>query len=207
MRNISWLIVSLLLLIGCSSERRVSSNLEWPKPYVIKVVPNHKYKLEAIFSGTDVEVGDRKVPVIEQVTIRSSETGQEFQYSRPDGPSSSDAHAYFTDVWSPDNEVLLLPLERFRGFCIIRASEALAAIQKQSCRDTVRVRADTGTALWHQFEKWETDQSFIFNAGLSGDQISVRYEMAPEKLTVLEPNVRFLEGENNRGKIKVAPGL
>jgi hypothetical protein len=59
--------------------------------------------------------------------------------------------------------------------------------------------------LWHQFEKWDTDQSFIFNAGLSGDQTSVRYEIAPERLTVLDPNVRFFEGENKRGKIKVAP--
>ncbi len=147
------------------------------------------------------------MPVIEQLTIRNSETGQQIQYSRPDGPSTSDAHAYFTDVWSPDYELLVLPLNRFRGFCIIRAAEALAAIRKQSCGDTIRVRADTGTALWHQFEKWDTDQSFVFNAGLSGDQIRLRYEIGPERLTALEPNVRFLEGENNRGKIKVTPSL
>ena len=207
MRNISWLILILPLLIACSSEPRVSSNLESPKPHVIKVTPNHKYKLEAIFSGTDVEVGDRKVPVIEQLTIRNSETGQEVQYTHPDGPSISDANAYFTDIWSPDYELLVLPLNRFRGFCIIRAAEALAAIQKHSCQDTVRVRTETGTALWHEFEKWDTDQSFIFNAGLSGDQTRVRYEMASERLTALEPNVRFLEGENKKGKIKVAPSL
>lgn len=207
MRNRSWLILILPLLIACSSHLRVNSDLDSPKPYVIKVVPNHKYKLEAIFSGIDVEVGERKVPVIQQLTIRSSETGQELQYSRPDGPSTSDADAYFTDVWSPDDELLILPLERFRGFCMIRAAEALAAMQKQSCRDTVRVHADAGTALWHQFEKWDTDQSFVFNAGLSGDQIRLRYEIGPERLTALDANVRFLEGENNKGKIKVGEDL
>ena len=197
----------LPLLIACSSELTVNSNSESPKPHVIKVAQNHKYKLEAIFSGTDVEVGDRKVPVIQQVTIRSSETGQQFQYIRPDGPSQSDANAFFTDVWSPDNQLLLLPLERFRGFCIIRAAEALAAIQKQSCSDTVRVRAETGTALWHQFEKWDTDQSFVFNAGLSGDQTRLKYEIETGRLTALEPNVKFLEGENSKGKITVTPSL
>lgn len=206
MRNRNWLILILPLLLACSSELKVNSNSESTKPHVIKVVPNHKHKLEAVFSGVDVEVGDRKVPVIQQVTIRSSETGQQVQYNRPDGPSSSDGDAYFTDVWSPDEELLLLPLERFHGFCINRAAEAIAAIQKQSCQDTIRVRAETGAALWHQFEKWDTDQSFVFNAGLSGDQTRLRYEIAPGRLTAFERNVKFLEGENNKGKIKVAPG-
>jgi hypothetical protein len=205
MRNISWVFVIVPLLIACSPEHKVNSKSQSDSLYVIKTVPNEKYKLEAIFSGSDVEVGDRKVPVIERLTIRNSETGQQIQYNPPDGPSTSDADAYFTNVWSPDYELLVLPLNRFRGFCIIRASEALAAIQNQTCLDTVLLRADVGTALWHQFEKWDTDQSFIFNAGLSGDQTSVRYEIAPERLTVLDPNVRFFEGENKRGKIKVAP--
>ena len=207
MPNRSWLILILPLLIACSPELKVNSNSQSDSLYIIKTVPNEKYKLEAIFSGSDVEVGDRKMPVIQQVTIRSSETGQQVKYNRPDGPSESDAEAYFTEVWSPDDELIVLPLERFRGFCIIRAAEALAAIQKQSCLDTVRVRTETGTGLWHQFEKWDTNQSFVFNAGLSGDQTRLRYEVAPERLTALEPKIRFLEGENNRGKIKVAPGL
>ena len=207
MRNRSWLILILTLLIACSSELRVNSNLESPKPYVIKIAPNHKYKLEAIFSGIDVEVGDRKVPVIQQLTIRSSETGQQIQYRRSDGPSESDANAYFTAVWSPDDELLLLPLERFHGFCIIRAAEALDAIQKQSCRDTIRARAETGTALWHQFERWDTAESFIFNAGLSGDQTSLKYNISQKRLTASDPNFRFLVGENSDGKIKIAHDL
>ena len=206
MPNRSWLVLVLLLLIACSSGPKGNSNSQADSLYVIKTVPNEKYKLEAIFSGSDVEVGDRKVPVIEQLTIRNSDTGQQIQYSRPDGPSESDANAYFTDVWSPDDELLVLPLDRFSGFCIIRAAEALTAIQQESCLDTVRVRTETGTALWHEFENWDTAQSFIFNAGLSGDQTRIRYEIVPERLTSLDRNVRFLEGENSKGKIPVAPG-
>lgn len=203
MKKKTWLILILPLMIACSSKLSVNSGSEAPKLYVIKVTPNQKYKLEAIFSGFDVDVGDRQVPVIQQLTIRSSETGQQVEYNRSDGPSTSDASAYFTDVWSPDDELLVLPLNRFRGFCFVRAAEALAAVQKQSCFDTVLVRADTGTALWHQFEKWDTGQSFIFSAGLSGDQIPVEYDLSKQRLTVLQPNVKFLEGENSKGKIKV----
>jgi hypothetical protein len=206
MMNKGWLVLILPLMIACSSEFKLNSRSQSSRPYVIKVATNEKYKLEAVFSGTVVEVGDRKVPVIEQLTVRSSETGQQIQYTRSDGPSSSDAHAYFTDVWSPDDELLVLPLDRFRGFCIVRAAEALAAIQKQSCLDTIRVRAVTGTAMWHQFEKWDTNQSFIFNAGLSGDQTRLKYDISHEQLTALELNFSFLEGENSKGNIKITRG-
>jgi len=206
MTNKGWLVLILPLMIGCSSKLSLNSGSQSSKPYVIKITPNQKYKLEAIFSGTDVEVGDRKVPVIEQLTIRSSETGQQIQYRHSDGPSTSDAHAYFTDVWSPDDELLVLPLDRFRGFCIVRAAEALAAIQKQSCLDTILVRAVAGTAMWHQFEKWDTNQSFIFNAGLSGDRTRLKYDISQQWLLALEPNFSFLEGENSRGKIKITRG-
>jgi hypothetical protein len=151
-----------------------------------------------------VEVGERKVPVIQQLTIRSSETGRQVQYDRGDGPSTSDSSAYSTDVWSPDDELLVLPLNRFHGFCIVRAAEALTDVQKQSCLDTILVRADPGTALWHEFGKWDTDHSFIFSVGLSGDQIPVKYDVSQQRLTVLEPNVSFLVGENSKGKIKVS---
>lgn len=201
MTNKGWLALILPLMFACASEFKLKSDTQ-SKSYVIKITPNQKYKLEAIFSGTDVEVGDRKVAVIEQLTIRSSETGQQLQYQRRDGPSSSDAHAYFTDVWSPDDEFLVLPLDRFKGFCIVRAAEALAAIQKQSCLDTVRVSFESA-ALWHQFEKWDTNQSFIFNAGLSGDQTKLRYDVLSQQLTALDSNFRSLKGENSSGTIKI----
>ena len=203
MKKKSWLILILPFVIACSSESKINSSSGSPELYVIKVVPNQKYKLQAIFSGIDVEVGDRKVPVIQRLVIRNSETGQQVQYSRPDGPSTSDAHAYFVDVWSPDGELLVLPLDRFHGFCIVHAAEALTAVEKQSCADTVLVRAEVGTALWHQFEKWDTGQSFIFNAGLSGDQLRLKYDISQERLTALEPNFSFLHGENSKGEVKI----
>jgi hypothetical protein len=186
MTNKGWLVLILPLMIACASEFKPNSDPQSSKPHVIKITPNQKYKLEAIFSGTDVEVGDRKVAVIEQLTIRSSETGQQIQYKRSDGPSSSDAHAYFTDVWSPDNEFLVLPLARFRGFCIERAAEALAAIQKQSCFDMVPVRFESA-ALWHQFDQTRLKYDILSEWRVSHRKKNAEAEKAARLMMSLMP--------------------
>ena len=198
-----WLILLLPIAIACSSERMPGPGSQSPKDRIIKIEPNQKYKLEAVFSGTDVEVGDRTVPVIQQLTLRSTAASRAIKYSPVDGPSDSDAEAYFIDVWSPDDEFIVLPLNRFHGFCIVRAAEAIDIIQKQSCSDTIRVRGETGTGLWHTFEKWDGDESFIFKVGLSGNLIRLKYDISQGRLTALEPNFRFLEGQNGKGKVQI----
>ena len=203
MPNKPWLILLLAFVIGCSSGQMPVSQPQVSKARVIQVQPNHKYKLEAIFSGSDIEVGDRMVPVIEQLVMKNSQTGQEIKYSRPDGPSASDAHAYFTDVWSPDQELVVLPLERFSGFCIVRAAEVIDMMHQQRCSDTVKVRTETGTGLWHEFEKWDDDESFIFKAGLSGDLMRLKYDIAQGRLTALEAKFNFLRGQNSKGQLKI----
>jgi hypothetical protein len=203
------LILIFLLSISCCSHQRPASPPNTPQTGVIRVIENHKYNLEAVFSGYDLEVGERTVKVIDSLTIRSRVTGQEVKYERADGPSTSDAHAYFTDVWSPDEELLVLPLNRFYGFCIIRASEALDSIQRQKCADFVRVRNETPPkeAFGHDFEKWDGNESFVFKAGLYGDDTRLRYEISSGRLTALDSNLRDIEGENGKGKIAIKRGL
>jgi hypothetical protein len=204
--NKRWLVLTLLLAVACSSQRTLTTQPQSAEARIIKIVPNQKYQLEAVFSGADVEVGERMVPVIEHLTLRSPVMGQEVNYTPADGPSGSDARAYFTDVWSPDQEFLVLPLNRFRGFCIVRAAEAMEMIKKQTCSDTVRVSGETGIGLWHEFEKWDADGSFTFNAGLYGDRTWLKYNILKGRFTSLDRNLRFLEGENGKGKIKITPG-
>jgi hypothetical protein len=201
--NKVWLILLLPMAMACLSGRVPGPDAQSPKDRIIKIEPNHKYKLDAVFSGTEVEVGDRTVPVIHQLTLRSAAASREVKYSPVDGPSETDASAYFTDVWSPDEEFVVLPLNRFNGFCIVRAAEVMELVQKKSCSDTVRVRTETGTGLWHEFEKWEGDKSFIFKAGLSGDMTRLKYDISQGRLTALEPNFRFLRGQNGKGKIEI----
>ena len=203
MLNKTCLILLVAFVIGCSSGQMPASHSQDSKTRVIQVQPNSKYKLEAIFSGSDVAVGAHIIPVIDQLVMKSSQSGREIKYNRPDGPSASDAEAYFTDVWSPDQELLVLPLERFSGFCIVRAAEAIDMIQKQACSDTVKVHIETGPALWHEFERWDGDESFIFNAGLYGDKTRLKYDIAQRRLTALDSNFRSLQGQNSKGKVEI----
>jgi hypothetical protein len=174
---------------------------------VIKITANKKYQLEAIFSGQDLAVGDQPHKVIEALAIRSKTTGDSVKYSREDGPAAEDMEAYFTDVWSPDNEWLVLPLGRFSGFCIIRAREAMATIRKQECSDNPYVRLSTSSheLLWHDFEKWDGDAAFVFKAGLYGDNTRLRYDITTGHLTVLDPDAipRHIEARNTKGKIAI----
>lgn len=199
-------LVLALSATYCSQVRSVSTP-DAAQRVVIKVAENRKYKLEATFSGEGIEVGDRIEKVIDSLTVRSKVTGRDVKYERPDGPSESDAHAYFTDVWSPNDEWLLLPLNRFSGFCILRASNALDSIQNQRCTDTVRVRIGTPPkeGLWHEFEKWDGNDAFVFKAGLYGDSTRLKYEILSGRLTALDSNFKALEieGENTSGRIAI----
>ena len=89
----------------------------------------------------------------------------------------------------------------FSGFCIARAAEAIDMMQKQACSDTVKVRTETGTALWHEFERGDGDESF--KAGLSGDLTRLRYDISQGRLTAPESNFRFLRGQNSKGKVEI----
>jgi hypothetical protein len=203
-----------LLSISCGAQRAAVSPSQSPSSSpqpggvsVIKVTENPKYQLEAIFSGENIEVGDRTEKVIESVTIRSKATGDSVKYSRKDGPAESDSEAYFTAVWSPDGDWLVLPLGRFFGFCLIRARDALASIRNQKCTDNLFVRLSTRSheLLWHEFEKWDGSSAFIFKAGLYGDHTRLRYDMTTGRLSVLDANAipRNIEARNDKGKIAI----
>lgn len=208
------LFMMCLLSISCGSRQSPTAASPSPSPSpqsgaidVIKVAENHKYQLEAIFSGEYLEVGDRTEKVITSLTIRSKVTGEGVKYSPKSSPAKEDTTAYFTAVWSPDGEWLVLPLGRFSGLCIIQANDALNIIRKQKCTDNLYTRLSTRPKLLlgHDFEKWDGDSAFVFKAGLFGDQTRLRYDIATGRLTVLDPNAipRHIEGRNNKGKIAI----
>jgi hypothetical protein len=55
--------------------------------------------------------------------IVKNESGDEACYAPADDAASGDSDIYFTDVWSPDEEHLVLPRGRSEGFCILKAAE------------------------------------------------------------------------------------
>jgi len=208
------LLLMFLLSISCASRQSPIAASPSPSPSppsgsidVIKVTENHKYQLEAIFSGEYLEVGDRTEKVITSLTLRSKVTAQRVKYSPESSPAKEDTTAYFTEVWSPDGEWLVLPLGRFSGLCIIRANDALNIIRKQKCTDNLYTRLSTRPKLllWHDFEKWDGNSAFVFKAGLFGDLTRLRYDITTDRLTVLDPNTvpRAIEGWNDKGKVAI----
>src|SRR5438876_4302132 len=147
------IILVVSLNIGCHSDRRTAEKPNASQPQVITKTENHKYKLEAIFSGHDVEVGERTEKIIDSLTIRSQVTGQEVKHARAEGPAQSLTRAYIIDLWSPDEEFLVMPQSQLE-FCIIRAAEALDHMQKRTCSDTLSIYVRSGPSLWLDFEKW-----------------------------------------------------
>lgn len=197
------IILLVSLNIGCYSQRRAAEKPNASQPQVITTRENRKYKLEAIFSGFNFEFGERTEKIIDTLTIRNMVTGQEVKHARYDDPAQSLTHAYITDLWSPDEEYLVMPKTQL-AFCIIRAAEALEHIQKQTCSDTVSVYVQSGPSLWLTFEKWDGDESFVFKAGVYGDETRLKYEISSGRLTALDSNILRIEGENSKGKLALS---
>jgi hypothetical protein len=162
---------------------------------------NHKYNYTCIFYGDDIEIADRIEPVFTYMSIRDDSTAEEIKYEPSMEVVKSDSN--IVDVWSPDEEYLVLLRGNFKGFYIIKASEVAEFIRNRSHVDSIRVyEANTETALMHFFGKWDGNRSFIFDAGLSGDNWSFRYDITEQKLTVLGERSDFFSGENIKGKIE-----
>lgn len=192
----------LSLSMNCRSHRQAAEKPSASQPQVITRTENHKYKLEAIFSGHDVEVGARTEKVIDSLTIRNKVTGQEVTHARAEGPAQSLTRAYVTDLWSPDEEFLVVPVNRLE-FCVIRAAEALDHIQKRTCSDTLSVYVQSGPSLWLDFERWDGDESFIFKAGVYDDDTRLKYEISSGRLMALDSNINKIEGMNSKGKLAI----
>jgi hypothetical protein len=196
------IILFVFLSTGCHSDWPAAGKPTASQPQVITTRENRKYKLEAIFSGFDFESGGRTDKIIDTLTIRNLVTGQEVKHARYDDPAQSLTHAYITDLWSPDEEYLVIPKTQL-AFCIIRAGEAFEHIQKQTCSDTVSVYVQSGPSLWLDFERWDGHESFVFKAGVYGDDTRLRYEISSGRLTALDSNILRIEGMNSKGKLAI----
>lgn len=196
------IILLVSLNIGCFFQRRAAEKPKASQSQVITTRENRKYKLEAIFSGFDFQFGERTEKIIDTLTIRNLVTGQEVKHARSDDPAESLTNAYITDLWSPDEEYLVIPKTQL-AFCIIKAAQALEHIQKQTCSDEVSVYVPSGPSLWLTFEKWDGAESFIFKGGVYGDETRLKYEISSGRLTAFDANILRIEGENSKGKIAI----
>jgi hypothetical protein len=194
--------------------RTFADGLETP------VVENKKYGLQCVFHLAEPGAGEGPgaSKYVEYVSIRDARTGEEATYKpRDTNDSLLFSQGYFKEVWSPDDEYLLLPFGRFDGFCIIKARGALASVRKRKCFDTLKVEfvkpgAEVPVlALWHEFAKWEGATSFSFRAGLENDLRPFEYDFVAGKLSAPGraggggPRENRELGRNRRGPVEVGP--
>ena len=176
------------------------------KIIVVKKIENHKYNLSAIFYGVNFNFEDEKkssTKIIKYIVFRDDQNGAEVRYSPIDSTTEQASDFYFTNVWSPDDELLILPRGKFEGFALIEAKDALNSIKENKYLDIIKVSQSEGGFYWHDFVKWEDNSIFGFRAGLDGDMFAFKYDGAKGELYCYSTKCEEFEvGYNKKGKIK-----
>lgn len=195
-----YLLVTALLfgINGCSNRAQVNSQSTGLE--LVSTSRNEKYRLDVVFRGKKWD--EAYPPVITEVVLRN-EKGEEVRYHPIDEPSLTEFKGYFLEVWSPDEEYLVLPRGRFQGFCIIKAAAAFDRVRNSECDDFVRLREENGTGLWHEFQSWTSPSTVVFSAGLSHDFYKFQYDLPGRKLKPVAKSAPSMEGENKDGRVKV----
>lgn len=197
------LAVSLLFSFTSCSRARIAPETKPTDTSFRTTIENRKYNLALLCHGEEIDTGTgEKIKVIRYVTLRDNATGEELKYTPLDEASLS-SRAYATNAWSPDEEYLILPRGSFKGFCIINSGVALESVRKQQCSDFVTMQGANGTGLWHDFERWSDGHTFLFTAGLSGDDFPFEYNVQEQKLTALPPAARSFIAKNSKGKLDI----
>lgn len=198
MKMLRMLIIVLALGIQACTFARTHPNPHGDKS--VSVTENRKYGLKCIFHAEKLE----GFTVINSISLQDSRTNHEAEFKPIDRDSLIPGKGFFKDVWSPDEEYLILPLGRWDGFCIVQSRDALQSVEAGRWNDFVRVEMNNGTGLWHEFGKWREGNSFEFSAGLSGDQIPFVYDILTRRLTALDPITDSFVGQNASGKVAIS---
>lgn len=195
----------------CQSPKTERQNEE---TIVIEQKNNKKYNLTATFYGINFRFGENDEiveKIITHIVFRDNSNGLEIKYKPQTGDISESTGIasivtpdfYFTEVWSPDEEYLILPIGKFEGFGIFEAEDALKNVKSNKYFDTLKVKSENSGWFRHDFEKWENDSTFSFRAGLYGDMFAFKYNAAKSELYCYKANCEESNiGINNKGKIK-----
>jgi hypothetical protein len=193
---------SVIVAVGagsaCSHSHATNSRLLASKA-------NSKYNLTCVFYGQTLKTeAGAAVQGIETIALRDGRTGKEVAFKPADAASLYQSLGYYTDVWSPDGEFLVLPLGRFEGFAVLKSSDAMDLISAGKTTGFVRVQLDSGVRLWHDFKRWTGDAAFEFQAGLSNDFTLFQYSVRNDILTTQAQNIKSMVGVNSRGTLPIS---
>lgn len=165
---------------------------------------NPKFNLTCLFYGQEVKLDSgATAKAIDSVTVRDVQARREVRFKPEDAASLQQSIGYYNDVWSPDGEYLVLPLGRFEGFAVFKASQAVNLIGAGKTGDYVRVQMENGVRLWHKFGGWTDEASFSFEAGLSNDLAPFRYSIRDGVLTAESSKLTSVVAFNSRGLMPI----
>lgn len=181
---------------------------------IITKKENSKYGLTATFWGIVFKPDEngKEYKIITGIVFRDVKSGAEVTY-RPAGVNNDSGEKgldsvitpdfYFTDIWSPDEGYLVLPIGMIEGFAVFEAKDALKNIKDNNYFDTIKVKSENSGWFWHNFEKWEDDSTFSFRAGLSGDMFAFKYNIDSAELYCYQEKCEENNiGLNNKIEIK-----
>jgi len=151
-------------------------------------VINHKYPVDALFIGERLKLDTDQIAIIDDVVIRSRGSSIQFQFVPADRISLIQGLLYFTNVWSPDQEFLLLPLGQSDGFAAFSAKALPQKLTPEHHYDTISLSFKSGTKLAHRFVRWNGKTSFLFQAGLSDLWTTFQYDFADHTLCTVSTN-------------------
>ncbi len=134
------------------------------KSEILATARNEKYRLVCTFHGFKERVPgalpDGVVNHITYVTLSDLRTNQTIRFAPSGLADLTDPQVFFTDVWSPNHEWLVLPLGQFYGFQVIHAATAMAEIRRRRPEQFIRLQGPQSVGLSHQFAGWSADGSF-----------------------------------------------
>jgi hypothetical protein len=191
------IVAGPLALPGCGSKGAASGD-------VLATKVNRRYGLTLRLHGERLSLDGGRSTVVKYVTIRAEQNGRDVRFVPLDSASLESSEGFFLDVWSPDEQLLVLPLGRFEGFCVIRANQAVDLVANQKCGDFVRVELDTGAQLWHEFERWDGPSTFTFRAGLSGDRTRFAYDVRQHHARAESPVSESFRLVTSQGAVRIA---
>lgn len=114
---------------------------------------------------------------VKRVFIKNDKTGEEYEYKAKDADTLYLHRGYFTDVWSPDLEYLLMPVGHFEGVVVYEANNLFLSLRKQQNFQRINIRGESPSALAHNFKKWESNNTVVFEVGISYSYHTVKYDI------------------------------
>jgi hypothetical protein len=187
-------IVLALFLVNCATPDSAEK--------LLATQANKKYGVEARFLGEKFQLPGERIDVIRRIVFMRQGSADEVRFNPSDETSLVSALLYFTNVWSPDEESLVLPLGQWDGFCVLKSADIVQGIQQDKYLDTIALSLDNGAKLAHQFRGWTGNSSFRFESGLSDIWAAFEYDFASRRLRALGTN-RFqrLTAQSSTGKV------